>query len=392
MSKWRRRLKRGARFLGYAGIASIVIALALFWGVHHFPWLGPALADGLRKVIGPAAVAKIEDWAYDLDDRWQRLRRSGEAPKTYWQIDDTPLPPETPTEAGAALPQFHLADVGGMTLRAQGDGRWVGVSTEGDEGRPLAYKTLLHPDATRAWAEVFVVAIDVRRVRMRLVAGSADPEASTPEGKAYKRPAVVPEVDRGALVLAFNGGWKSDHGHFGMKVDGVTLLPARDTSCTVTVLDDETIRVAPWTDVAPAESQMLFYRQTPPCLYRGGKRHPGLVDADTKNWGAAIGGEAVIRRSALGLDEHGEVLYVAVTNNTTAPALADAMHHAGAFDVAELDVNWSFPKFLVYKKNAAGEIEASSLFPNFVFDKDEYVRKRAPKDFFYLTRRTSGPS
>ena len=68
------------------------------------------------------------------------------------------------------------------------------------------------------------------------------------------------------------------------------------------------------------------------------------------------------------------------------------MHHAGAFDVAELDVNWSFPKILVYKKNAAGELEASSLFPNFVFDKDEYVRKRAPKDFFYLTRRTSGPS
>ena len=367
MSKWRRRLKRGARWLAYAFVASIVIAVALFWGVHHFPWLGPALADGLRKVVGPAAVAKLEDWAYDLDDRWQRLRRKGEAPKTYWTVDDTtPPPPETPTEAGAALPVFQLADVGGMTL--------------------------LHPDATRAWAEVFVVAIDLRRVKMRLVAGSADPEASTPEGKAYKRPAVVPEADRGALVAAFNGGWKSDHGHFGLKVDGVALLPPRETSCTVTVLDDETIRVAPWTDLAPAEPQMLFYRQTPPCLYRSGKRHPGLVDADTKNWGAAIGGEAVIRRSALGLDEHGEVLYVAVTNNTTAPALADAMHHAGAYDVAELDVNWSFPKFLVYKKNAAGELEASSLFPNFVFDKDEYVKKRAPKDFFYLTRRSSGPS
>jgi hypothetical protein len=393
VSKWRRRLRRAARLSAYAFALAIVVVLALFWGVHHFPWLGPALADGLRKVVGPAAVAKLEDWAYDLDDRWQRFRRTGEAPKSYWQVDDTPPPPPAvPTEAGAALPPFHPADVGGMTLHAQGDGRWVGVTTEGDEGRPLAWKTLLHPDATRAWAEVFVVAIDVRRVRMRLVAGSADPEASTPEGKAYKRPAVVPEADRGALIAAFNGGWKSDHGHFGMKVDGVVLLPPRDTSCTVTVTDDEIIEIAPWTDLAPAEPHLLFYRQTPPCLYRSGKRHPGLVDADTKNWGAAIGGEAVIRRSAIGLDEHGEVLYVAVTNNTTAPALADAMHHAGAFDVAELDVNWSFPKFLVYKKNAAGDLEASTLFPNFVFDKDEFVRKRAPKDFFYLVRASAKAS
>jgi hypothetical protein len=274
-----------------------------------------------------------------------------------------------------------------MKLHAQGDGLWVGVTTEGDEGRPIMFKTLLHPDATRAWAEVFVVAIDLRRVRMRSIAGSADPEASTPEGKAYKRPAVVPESDRASLIAAFNGGWKSDHGHFGMKVDGVVLLPPRDTSCTVTVLDDETVRAAPWTDLAPSESHMLFYRQTPPCLYQSGKRHPGLAVEDTKNWGAAIGGEAVIRRSAMGLDEHGAIMFVAVTNNTTAPALADAMHHAGSYDVAELDVNWSFPKFLVYKKNAAGDLEATTLFPNFVFEKDEYVRKRSPKDFFYLTRR-----
>jgi hypothetical protein len=64
------------------------------------------------------------------------------------------------------------------------------------------------------------------------------------------------------------------------------------------------------------------------------------------------------------------------------------MHHAGAVSIAELDVNWSYPKFLVYQRNAAGELEASTLFSGFVFDKDEYVRKRAPKDFFYVIRRT----
>ncbi len=380
----RPRLRRVLRAAGYVSGALVVVSMGLVWGVHHFPWLGPALADGLRAVIGPRAVAKLEDWAYDLDDRWQRFRRRGEAPQTYWQVpSDDPAPVSPPiADAGATTPPFRPNDVGPMALRATGDGKWIAVPTDGDEGRPLLYKTLLHPDASRAWAELFVVAVDLRRVKLRAIAGSVDPEASTAEGRKYARPAVVPEKDRATLVAAFNGGWKADHGHLGMKVDGVTLLPPRDTSCTVTVLDDDSVHVAPWTDLRSLEPSMRFYRQTPPCLYRGGKRHPGLAIEDTKNWGAAVGGEAVIRRSAIGLDERGETLFVGITNHTTAPALADGMHHAGAFDVAELDVNWSFPKFLVFH-----QLEASTLFPGFVFDKDEYVRKRSPKDFFYLRMR-----
>lgn len=379
----RLRLRRVARALGYAFVALVVVVIGLFWGVHRFPWLGPALADGLRVVIGPRAVAKLEDWAYDFDDRWQRFRRRGEAPQTYWQVpsDDPPVAP-APLDAGAPIAPFRPSDVGPMAFHASGDGKWIAVATDGDEGRPLAYKTLLHPDASRAWAELFVVAIDLRRVKLRAVAGSVDPEASTAEGKKYARAGLVPEEDRGSIVAAFNGGWKAEHGHLGMKVDGVTLIPPRDGSCTVTVLDDDSVRIAPWTELRAFEPSLRFYRQTPPCLYHGGKRHPGLVVEDTKNWGAAVGGEAVIRRSAIGLDERGETLFVGVTNHTTAPALADGMHHAGAFDAAELDVNWSFPKFLVFH-----QLEASSLFPNFVFDKDEYVRKRSPKDFFYLRMR-----
>ena len=56
-------------------------------------------------------------------------------------------------------------------------------------------------------------------------------------------------------------------------------------------------------------------------------------------------------------------------------------------DIAELDVNWSYPKFLVYQPASDGTLEASSLFPGFVFTKDEYVRRKSPKDFFYLERR-----
>lgn len=107
----------------------------------------------------------------------------------------------------------------------------------------------------------------------------------------------------------------------------------------------------------------------------------------TTNWGAAADGSPVIRRSAMGVDARGEFLFVGVSNATTAPAIADAMHHAGAADVAELDVNWAFPRFLVFRADAAGHLVAQSLFPGFVFEKDQYVGKRSQRDFFYVVRR-----
>ena len=279
-------------------------------------------------------------------------------------------------------------DVGPMPGRPAGDGRWAAVALEHDDaGGAILFKTVIHPDKARPGVELFVVAIDVARVRVVAVAGAVEPEADIATAKSYSRPAIVPAAQHAALVGAFNGGWKADHGHFGMMVDGVTLLTARDASCTVAGYDDDTIRIAPWPEVVGTLPQMRFFRQTPACLYARGVRHPGLTAEQTTNWGAAADGSAVIRRSAIGLDERSKTLFIGVSNAMTAPAIADGMRHAGAHDVAELDVNWSFPKFLVFHTNASGELEADSLFPGFVFEKGEYIRKRSPRDFFYLVRR-----
>ncbi len=70
-----------------------------------------------------------------------------------------------------------------------------------------------------------------------------------------------------------------------------------------------------------------------------------------------------------------------------AGAPAGAPLSAGAWDAAQLDVNWSYPKFLVFGTDASGALQASGLFPGFVFDRDEYVRRASPKDFFYVLRR-----
>jgi hypothetical protein len=250
-------------------------------------------------------------------------------------------------------------------------------------------KTLLHTDAGRSWAEVFVVAIDLRRVRLYAVAGTREPAADSPEGEKYERTALIPPAHTEELLAAFNGGFMTEHGGYGMKVDGVTLVKPKPNACTIAVYDDDSLRIAPWRDLAGDEPKMRWFRQAPECMWAADKLHPGLQGGKGLKWGATLDGDTVIRRSAIGLNRARDVLFVSITNHTTARALADGMHHAGAIDVAQLDVNWSYPKFVTFEPNGA-ERKAVALADGFEYSPDEYIRKRQRRDFFYLMRKDTG--
>lgn len=392
--RWRRRARRGCLGLLVGGPLCVVL---LWLAVHTFPSLGPAFADGLRSVIGVRGVSWLEEVAYGLEDRFNQLWRADEAPKAYWDVPSAqaPLPPPPPDASASgepgepALTPFRPDDVGPMfkQLFAKGDGVWVPVADPAaPDAPPVLYKTLLHPDVKRPWAELFVVALDMRLIDLHVVAGSQEPEATTPEGRAYARPAIIPEAHHGGLLAAFNGGFKAAHGRWGMKVDGVEILKARHHGCTIARYQDGSIALRPWYDAQDDAALMVWYRQTPPCMFHDGKRHPGLWDPDSKGWGAALEGDTVIRRSAMGMNPSGTILFVSMSNHTSAQAIAAGMEHAGADDVAQLDVNWSFPRFVMFPLED-GKRKAESLFPGFEVEPGDYLRDRMLRDFFYLTRR-----
>ncbi len=431
--KWKRRLKRAFVTL----LVGTPLALGVLWyAIHHVPWLGPWLADAARAVLGPDAVSWMEDRAYRLEDRYNRWTRRGEAPKAHWDVPPadsqgaaTPPEPEPatlPADAGSAGDKdaalvatsgvmsgadggdgggaratvahepsvFRPKKVGPLfpEVTAKGDGTWVKVEDPGHPGgNAVLYKTLLHVDAKRPWAELFVVAMDAGALRFSLVAGTKEPIASTREGQAYPRSkkGMVPEEDRDALVAAFNGGFKAEHGQLGMRVDGVTLLPPKKTACTIAAYadDDTPLRVGTWTNLEPTATKMAWWRQGPSCLVEDGAIHPGLANEEAMSWGSAVGGDTVIRRSALGLSADGRTVFVSVSNYTTARAIALGMKHVGAVDVVQLDVNWSYPHFVVFKRAPSGQRDGQLLFDGFVYHKGEYTLNPTTRDFFYVTRR-----
>ena len=59
--RWPRRLAIGLA-VTMTGIGGV------WYGIHNIPGFGPALADGVRAVLGPSVVAWIEDTAYGIAD------------------------------------------------------------------------------------------------------------------------------------------------------------------------------------------------------------------------------------------------------------------------------------------------------------------------------------
>lgn len=378
------------------GVACIALT---YWLVHRFEWAGPLVANSLRAVVGVDNVARLEDFVYAVEDRVNRLTRKNETPQAHWQVPSaapvvgSAAPPPAASDA-PSLPPFTLSDPGPApkAWSAPGDGKWVPMLDPRRPGEPpYMLKTLLHPDASRSWAEVFVVAVDLRRVRLYAMAGTREPAADAPEGEKYERKALIPAEHHEELLGAFNGGFMTEHGGYGMKVDGVTIVSPKPNACTIAVYHDDSVRIATWSKLADGESRMRWYRQAPECMWEDDKLHPGLQGGKGLKWGATLGGDTVIRRSAIGLNAARDVLYVSITNHSTARVLADGMRHAGAVDVAQLDVNWSYPKFVTFEPGDAGaERVAVALASGFEFSPDEYVRKQQRRDFFYLTRKDTG--
>jgi Phosphodiester glycosidase len=376
-----------SRWLMGATLAGAALVASTWVGIRTLPWFGPMLADGMRAVVGAENVTKLEEVVAHVEDRVQAATSGG----TVRSLSDS-TPPELLIAAPLATPATPSVsdnrppDAQALYPRVASpeDGVWQAVPVRGANG-PVLYRTMLHPDAQRAYSELFVFALDMTQLKVQAVAGSIEPKSEAPQ-PGVLRPGLVPEADREKLVAAFNGGFKAEHGKFGMMVAGNELLAPRPKSCTFAEQKDGTLAIATWTAISAEPELFSWWRQTPACMLENGALHPGLQTEDSKNWGATLEGKTVIRRSAVGLGADGRTLYVGISNSTTARALALGMKQVGATNVAQLDVNHSFPRFLLYTAGPSG-LTAQGAVKGLLYQKDEFLGRPSTRDFFYVTLR-----
>jgi hypothetical protein len=374
------------RFLVALAAAGAGALFATWTATRTLPWFGPLLADSLRSLVGSEAVTRLEETTADLEDRVQRVQQAVGRGQARSLDEATPADLLAVTTKTSAPVRNRPSDVGPMFGATAGsdDGTWQAARVRTTDDTVL-YRTIVHPDPERTYAELFVFALDLSRLKVHAVAGSVEPKSAESE-PTVARPGVIPEADRERLVAAFNGGFKAEHGRFGMMVDGTELLAPRPTSCTFAAEQGGGLTIKRWTALKNQAPRFAWWRQTPGCMVEGGALHPGLSADDSKNWGATLEGKTVIRRSAVGLSKDGHTLFVGISNSTTARALATGMQHAGAVDVAQLDVNFSFPRFLLYRNTeGTGELSAFGAVKGQLYQRDEYLGHASTRDFFYVT-------
>jgi len=268
-----------------------------------------------------------------------------------------------------------------------GDGVWTPLAElVPPTGDPFFVRSVVHPHPVQRFIAVELAAFDLRRVEVRLVAGTAEPESGAVA--PGRRTGLVPASDLQRLIAVFNNGFQARHGHYGMRVGDDVFLPPIDDACTFGLRRDGRAIVGEWSSkVRAVEDDLIAWRQTPPCLVADGVTHP-LLDAPgpVRRWGVSIEGKLEIRRSAVGVDASGTILYFGIGEEVTPKDLAVAMKAAGAVDAAELDINWSYTRFLVYGAVRDAEVPdvMLTLLPKMKYACGEYVSRPATRDFFYV--------
>jgi hypothetical protein len=407
-----------SRFRRRAVIAlatSALVVEGLWYGIHHVPGFGPAVADGVRAVVGPAPVAWAENVVYGVADAVNRWRYKDAPPKTFWEAPPESIAanavPASPIDRAAQVEQAanEAANEAGNeksapaaasfpppayappfeNVASKNDGVWIRVGSgkaAAASEPPVMVKSLVHPDPKRSFAAVAIVAMDLQRLDLRVVSGLEEPASSTvPAGR---RRGLIAKEDMPDVVAAWNGGFKATHGHYGMMIDGDTFLPPKETACTLALYRDGSVKVRTWPAVSASEPSMAAYRQTPPCLVEQGELNPALSEYN-RSWGSTVSGETIIRRSAIGIDKSGRVLFYALGEAVTSEALGRAMKVAGAAGAAQLDVNHAYPRFLMFEQRGAGDlpIATQAIIPGIEFEKWDYTIEPSPRDFFYIKRR-----
>lgn len=306
----------------------------------------PALADGAKPEPKPASIC-----------------------------DTVPFPPKdfAPPHERSAQP---------------GDGKWKRLGTSGRDrvgsGPDVMYVSVVHPHPVSKWQSVTTVAIDLCRTSLHLVAGTDEPKSdNAPEGSRLAR---VPEAEQARLLAVLNGGYKTSHGKWGMMTRGHVFVEPRPEGCTLAIGRNGDVRIAPWPKLSGRTDELAAYRQTPPCLLDNGQLHEKLEAKNERAWGGRDPKRKTRRRSAMGVDKSGRILFYGFGEEVGPRMLAEGLRHAGVTQAAQFDINYSWTRFLLFGKSANDdELKVTStLVPKMVHRKRGYVGRDEPRDFFYV--------
>jgi hypothetical protein len=359
--------------------------------------------DTVRAVpwIGPEPIAWLEAKVWEYKDRWKRFRHgigTSSDPKDELKADAEqivakPLDPSAAGEDGGYWPPAAVPTI--YKTPEPGEGQWVAMQPEWMhriQGAPAPfYKTFVRPDPQRPYSKIILVAMDTRQLEFDMEAGVEDPKPTVGSFHGTGRiPRDVKVAKRS--VAAWNGGFKTEHGHYGMMLHKRVLLPPVPNGATALVTEDGRFGMGAWQPTRDIPPDILSYRQNMDPLVEDGILNP----RQRPSWGAVLPGQPKLtgqqtERSGLCITKAHHTLYV-WGDDVGPDALGKAMLLAGCDFGMHLDMNPYHTGFVFMSFEDAqfktGKSE--TLTPLMAISNRRYIDYN-PKDFFYAMLRDPSP-
>ncbi len=400
------------------------------------------VVDSVRNLsfVGPEPIAWLEHRVFTAKD-WAQRQWYAAIGRTETEtvaevadelgIDENATEEQTlrraelsATDPEIGWPPARLTPI--IPRPVEGEGEWNAVVddpflSQYPNAPPPFATTFLQVDPDRPWTRVYVVVWDARQVQLRVMTGTREPESAT---GATGRGRVPRDQNFKRLIGAFNGGFQSLHGEFGMMSEGRVYLPPKPWAATVAVFEDGHVGMGSWSD--PPEGVRHFregwaLRQIPDEMVEMRQNLTSVVEGELWNpwrrwwWGAAPADadeQVYIDRSGLCLTREGFFAYF-WGKSMGAEELGKAMIAARCVRGMHLDMNQRHTAFEFYNVRdadrpfpslgrrrhrsefelrvpnsrrrfiARGRLLAKSMSP---MRMPRYIQTD-PRDFFYLTQK-----
>ena len=263
-----------------------------------------------------------------------------------------------------------------------GEGVWHRTGPSVD-GRPPVLVTTYRPSTEYPSIVAYVLWIDHTRTDLAYYPGRYEPPSAVDRG-----PMMVPVDQRNRLLATFNGAFTHVDTNNGSAVNGHTNEPLIDGNATLVGYRNGSVNIVKWTGGPNAPANVAWARQSLTPILWDSKLNPGLdTDPNSIQWGYTLGGVTFTPRTAVGIDAHGNAMFV-VASEATVISLAQILQHIGAVRGMEFDINPEWHTMITYShKDGLGP---KMVEPQSQQSPDRYLTPD-DRDFMAVFSKVPGP-
>ncbi len=250
-------------------------------------------------------------------------------------------------------------------------------------GAPPVLVTSYRPSTEYPSIVAYVLWIDHTRTDLAYYPGRYEPPDAVDRG-----PMMVPVDQRNRLLATFNGGFTHVDTNNGSAVNGHTNEPLIAGNATLVGYRNGRVNIVKWSGSTDAPANVAWARQSLTPILWNGKPNPELnTDPNSVQWGYTLGGVTFTPRTAVGVDAHGNVMFV-VASEATVISLAQILQHIGAVRGMEYDINPEWHTLITYShQNGLGP---KMVEPQTQESPDRYLTPD-DRDFMAVYTKQPGP-